>query len=210
MKNALRFVSKAFFGGCFGCLGAWITTVLVIALLAVIFASTIGPGLVNSVQGFFQNFPSMISNGVQGLFNSVGGQQPTEVTQQVTPESLLTFPTLTCPNDPVPQLKIFMTASNDPSSEHLTQISLDGSTEAHFWVQVPQGVIVKFALVLSRVDGRTQIWDPISNPDYTSDPGGQPFSVGSFSEPPLVGDYQMTAYLCSIMIGGSIDFKVIP
>jgi hypothetical protein len=210
MKNALNFVSKAFFGGCFGCLGAWITTVLVIALVAAIFASTIGPGLVNSVQGFFQNVPNIINNGMQDIFSSGGGDQQVEQTPQVTPESGLTFPSLTCPNDPVPQIKIFLTASKDPTSEHLTQIPLDGSTEAHFWVQAPQGATVKFVLVLSRVDGITQIWDPVFNPDYTSDPGGLPFSVGSFSEPPLVGDYQMTAYLCSVMIGGSLDFTVTP
>jgi hypothetical protein len=152
----------------------------------------------------------MINNGMQGLFSTGEGEQTPEVTPQITQESGLMFPTLTCPNDPVPQIKIFLTVSNDPSSEHLTQIPLDGATDAHFWVQAPQGVIVKFALVLSRVDGRTQLWDPIFNPDYTSDPGGLPFSVGSFSEPPLVGDYQMTAYLCSVMIAGSLNFKVTP
>lgn len=206
----MRFVSKAFFGGCFGCLGAWITSLLIIALLSAIFASTIGPGLLNSIQGFFQSIPNVIDTGVQDIFNSGDGEQQIEETQQVTPESGLTFPTLTCPNDPVPQIKIFMTASNDPSGEQITQLPSDQATEAHFWVQAPEGATVKFALVLSRVDGITQIWDPIFNPTYTSDPGGLPFSVGSFKEPPLVGDYQMTAYLCSVMIGGSLEFKVTP
>jgi len=208
LNNALKFITKAFLGGCFGCLGVWIATVLVIALLGAIFATTVGPGLVNSVTGFIQSIPTMLGNTVQGLFSEGGGGNGGG--QSTTPQPGMHFTNLTCPSDPVPQFKIFLTASNDPNSKHLNQFPTRNSTSTHFWVQVPEGVTVKFALVLTLSDGSAQIWDPISHPEYTSDPGGLPFSVGSFSSPAPLGEYQMTVYLCDTMMGGNLSFQITP
>ena len=203
----MKFVAKAFFGGCFGCLGALIMTVLVITLLGAIFATTIGPGLVKSVTGFVQSIPSMVSNtvssSVQGLFS--GGGQEGSSTQTV-----LHFTNLVCPNNPPPELKLFATSPNDPTAEHLTQILSEQVTSTHFWVQSPQGVTIKFALVLTTPDGKTRIWGPSDDSIFTSDPGGFPFTVGSFGSPVTTGQYKITVYLCDTVTAGNLDFQVTP
>lgn len=208
MKNALKFVTKAFFGGCFGCLGAWIMTVLVIALLAVIFATTIGPGLVNSVTGFVSSIPNMLGNTVQGLFSGGGGGN--EGGGVSTPQQGLHFANLTCPSDPAPQLKVFLTKGNDPTAEHLNQISAGNSTSARFWVQAPEGVTVKFDLLMTMPNGTAQVWGPSDHPEFTSDPGGLPFSVGGFGSPAQEGQYELTIYLCDTATAGSLVFQVSP
>jgi hypothetical protein len=205
MKNAFKFITKAFFGGCFGCLGAWITTVLLVVLLGAIFATTIGPGLISSITGFTQSIPSLIGNTIQGAFG--GGNEGGE------PNSLqagMHFTNLVCPNNPPPELKVFITSANDPTAEHLTQILSEQATADHFWVQSPQGVTVKFGLVLTTPDGKTRIWGPSDDTIFTSDPGGLPFSVGSFGSPVPTGQYQITIYLCDTVTAGSLSFQVIP
>lgn len=203
----MKFIGKAFLGGCFGCLGAWIMTVLVITLLGAIFATTIGPGLIKSVTGFVSSIPNLVSssvnNSVQGLFS--GGDQ-----EGTNPQAAFHFANFTCPNNPPPELKIFATSPNDPTAEHLTQIVSDQVTSTHFWVQSPQGVTVKFALVLTMPDGKTRIWGPSDDSVFTSDPGGLPFTVGSFGSPVPTGQYKITIYLCDTVTGSSLNFQVTP
>jgi len=207
MKNAMKFVAKAFFGGCFGCLGVSIMAVLVITLLGAIFATTIGPGLVKSITGFVQSIPNMVSttvsSSVQGLFNG-GGQEGSNS------QTVLHFENLVCPNNPPPELKVFVTLPNDPTAEHLTQILSEQVTSAHFWAQSPPRVTMKFALVLTMPGGSVRIWGPSDSTIFTSDPGGLPFFVGSFDSPVPTGQYKITVYLCDTVTAGNLDFQVTP
>jgi hypothetical protein len=202
MKNALRFVAQAFFGGCFGCLGAWITTVLIIVLLGIIFSSSSGSGLLGSVSGFVQSIPNMLGNTIGEVLNEDGGSN--------SPQAGMHYTELPCPKDPPQDLTIFLTVGNDPTTEHISQISTGNSTNARFWVQAPQWVAVKFVLVITHPDGSTQVFGPPDHPEFTSDPGGLPFSVGGFGSPAELGDYQLTIYVCDSITAGSLYFQVTP
>jgi hypothetical protein len=201
MKNAMKFVVKAFFGGCIGCLGASIMTVVVVGLIVLILATTVGPGLVRSASGLFQSIPSMITSSIGGMI--VGEQNnPTQ--------AALNLPSVACPQGNLPEIKIFMTAGKDPGAEHLTQVASASSNKVTFWVQSPQQVTVKFVLVLTTPDGRGQVWGPVENPLFTSDPSGMPFSVGGFTTPVAAGQYKVTVFLCQTVSAGELTFQVTP
>ncbi len=206
MKNVMKFIAKAFFGGCIGCLGALFMTATVILVLVLVFNATIGPGLVGSVKGFFQDLPNTLFSSLTSTFmpGSEGGNN------QVTVPEGIDLSYLQCPPDNPPSMNLFMTAGSDPTAEHITQFAASQSSSVRFWVQAPEGTVVKFVLVLTSPDGTVHEFGPESNPMFTSDPSGLPYPLGSFGSAAASGSYNLTLYVCRDMPVTSLSFEVTP
>jgi hypothetical protein len=206
MKNLMKFIAKAFFGGCIGCLGAWFMTATIILVLVLVFNATIGPGLIDSVKGFFQDLPNTLFSSLTNSFlPSDEGNAPA-----IDVPSSLGLSSLYCPPGEPPVLQLFMTEGNDPISEHVTQITSEQSATARFWVKAPEGVTVNFALILTHPDGTTSMFGPESDPVFTSDPGGWPYTVGGLGSAAPIGSYNLSIYVCQHVSVASLQFEVVP
>jgi hypothetical protein len=207
MKDVMKFVVKAFFGGCIGCLGALVMTTSVILILVLIFNATIGPGLLDSAKGFFQDLPNKLISSLTSSFApgseniDRAGNNPVEID--------LSY--LQCPPGDPPAMDLFVTAGNDPTAKHISQFTASESSTVRFWVKAPEGVTVNFVLVLTSPNGAVNVFGPETDPVFTSDPGGFPYSVGSFgSASAATGLYELTLYICQDVSAASLSFEVTP
>lgn len=207
MKDVMKFVVKAFFGGCIGCLGALVMTTTVILILVLIFNATIGPGLVDSAKGFFQDLPNTLFSTLTSSF--MPGSE--NIDRAGNNPAAIDLSYLQCPPDNPTGLDLYVTAGNDPTATHISQFTASESSTVRFWVKAPEGVTVNFVLVLTSPNGAVNVFGSETDPVFTSDPGGFPYSVGSFgSASAATGLYELTLYVCQDVSAASLSFEVTP
>jgi hypothetical protein len=207
MKNLMKFIAKAFFGGCIGCLGAWVMTASMILILVLILNATIGPGLVDSAKGFFQDLPNTLFSPLSSSF----APESENIDRAGTNPAAIDLSYLQCPPGSPPAMDLFVTAGNDPTALHISQFTSSESSTVRFWVKAPEGVTMNFVLVLTAPNGAVNVFGLESDPVFTSDPGGFPYSVGSFgSASAATGLYELTLYVCQDVSAASLSFDVTP
>jgi len=119
MKDSLKFILRSFFAGCFGCLGAWFTTLAIVVLVAAL----AGPTLMRVL-------PPL-------LLPVVSDQGSSRPTPQPTPEGQL------------PALAVWLTLGQDMNAAPVTSIPKDQLPQVHVWVSSDQHRSVPFQLWLS-------------------------------------------------------------
>jgi hypothetical protein len=206
MKNVMKFIAKAFFGGCIGCLGAWVLTASLILILILILNATIGPGLVDSAKGFFQDLPNTLFSSLSSSFIP----ESENIDRAGTNPAAIDLSYLQCPPGSPPGMDLFVTAGNDPTAKHISQFAASESSTVRFWVKAPQDVTVNFVLVLTSPNGAVNVFGDEDDPVFTSDPGGLPYSVGSFGWGAAIGSYDLTLYVCQDVSVTSLSFEVTP
>jgi len=182
MKNAFKFILKAFFGGCFGCLGVFSIILVIILVLGLVF----GPGLISNLDNFFQSIPGMLSKGISDIGSSM--------------EDTFTGSDLTSP------FEVYLTSGDDPSADHVTTFSSTEYEQINFWVRAPQGAATSFTLLMTLPD-RSQLQ---FGPEFQTDPSGQPVSCGQFGDfTPPAGDYKLEVMLPGMSTSaGAAEFSI--
>jgi hypothetical protein len=182
VKNAFNFVFKAFFGGCFGCLGVMSLLLVVILIVGLVFGSS----MLNGITTFLQSIPAMVTRGLSGLEGEVNGEAPA--------------------SGSVPIMEVYLTNGDDPSTEHINEFSSSQYEQVRFWVRAPQGTSTSFTLLLTMPD-RSQVQ---FGPEFSTDPSGEPVSCGHFGDQaPSAGDYKLEVMVSgNSASAGSVEFTV--
>jgi len=168
MKNAFKFIFKAFFGGCFGCLGVISLFLVLILVIGLVF----GPSLMGGLTNFLQSIPGILSKGVSGMGSVMEGSAPF--------------------SGPIPTMEVYLTDGDDPSADQVTTFSSDQYEQIKFWVRAPEGTAIAFTLLMTMPD-RSQVQ---FGPEFQTDPSGQPVSCGQFGDQaPSSGDYKLEVML---------------
>jgi len=180
MKEGFKFFLKSFFGGCFGCLGA-ITLLLGLGLLITLI---FGPQLITNLEAIVQSVPENL------VGKLIGGNG--SIDQSFSGE--------------VPQLEVFLTDGDDPSSEHISAFKSADYAEIHFWVRAPEGIAIPFELLLTLPD-QSQVQ---FGPEFQTDLSGKPVHCGQFGESePMIGDYILEIILAeSAPSAGVVEFSI--
>jgi hypothetical protein len=188
-----RFAVKSFFEGCFSCMGAIVTTVIVLTIVGLLLGSIFGPTIiqtfntvVNGINSFLQNLISILA-GNKGPF-PVGNQSA--------------FPT---PTGELPPLEIYMTKGNDPLGKPLDTITQSESPQLYFWVKADKGVSVTFSLQQTRPDGSKAQFGTL----FTTKTDGSPLSCGTYATLAPIGVYHMDALIGDTVVG-ELTFTVTP
>lgn len=181
MKDGLKFGLKAYFGGCFGCLGA-LTTLLVLIL---VFTLVLGPTAMGSMTPLMQSFPSILSQGIPGMGAPM--QNDADNMEQIAGTEAAPH------NDgnsmqQTPLMEVYLTIGNDPGGKHITSFSSAQYEQIWFWVRSPQGTATTFTLLLT-MPNKSQVQ---FGPQFSSDPSGEPVPCGQFGDQgPESGEYKL-------------------
>ncbi len=189
VQRSAKFGIQAFFGGCIGCLGAWVTSVFIILLASFIFGSVFYNSIVSfgkAVKSLTEEIPSILQ----------GNRGPFSMEQ----ESVSATPTGT-----LPQLQVYMTQGDDPQGKAITSVTQAESPQMYFWVKAGKGVNVTFTLWLTNAEGSKSQFGP----SFITKSDGSPRSCGRFATEAPVGDYLMQALIGNTVVG-DLRFSVIP
>jgi len=180
MKEGFKFFLKSFFGGCFGCLGA-ITLLLGLGLIITLI---FGPQLIANLEAIVQSIPENLMEKLIGDNGSINQSFSGEV----------------------PQLEIYLTDGDDPSSEHINEFKSADYANINFWVRAPEGLAIPFELLLTLPDQNQVQFGPV----FQTDPSGQPVHCGQFGDAePSIGDYKLEIILAdSTPSAGMVEFSV--
>ena len=192
-QKALKFAGQSFFQGCFSCLGAMVTTVIVLTIAGLLFGSIFGATIMQAVNNVAQSINTFLQN-LQSIFQGNTGPFP------IGDLSLPPTPTGT-----LPKLQLFLTQGDDSQATHLTTVPQNESPLITFWVKADQGVNTTVVLVLTRPDGsKSQFGSPLeTNHD------GSPLNCGRWATEAPAGDYQMDAYIGGTVVS-EVTFSVSP
>lgn len=186
IKDVGRFGLKSFFGGCVGCLGAWVTTVLIILLASLIFGSVFYNSIVNLVNNLSQEIPALLQ-GAKGPFSMGQASIP---------------PT---PTGSLPALTIYATKGDDSKAKAITVISQSESARTHFWVKTEKEISTSFILWITTPDGSSNQFGGL----FTTNMDGSPLSCGRWGTAAKPGEYKMQAFIGSTLVG-EFKFNVLP
>lgn len=172
--NAIRFVLKSFFGGCFGCLGA----LSLMTVMMLVFGLVLGPKLVSGASGLLGSLPSLLSGGLP-----MSGSQSTSDNQNMTGIN----PTQTF-SGTIPPMEVFLTRGNSPEGERITTFKKSESKDVFFWVQAPENTTMRFEMILTIPNQGDVQFGPV----FSTDPSGAPVNCGQFGETtPPAGQYRL-------------------
>ena len=186
LKNISQFGVQAFFGGCVGCFGAWVTTVTIILLASLIFGSVFYNSVVNAVNNLSKEIPALLQ-GAEGPFSM--GQSSIPAT----------------PTGTLPSLVIFITKGEDPQAKPLTIMAQSESPQTFFWVKTDKGVSASFILWMTQPGGSSNQFGSV----FTTKTDGSPRGCGRFATEAQVGEYQIQAFIGSTIVG-ELKFTVLP
>lgn len=179
MKNAFKFIIKAYFGGCIGCFGA--LSFLLILLLVI--ALVLGPSIMNNANSLIQSFTHSLNQVIPlpGSGNS---------NANIDMENL-------------PIFEVFLTEKNSPDSAHVDSFPAADYKNVRFWVRAPEGQTIDFTLLLTMPEqGQVQF-----GPTFKTDSTGNPLSCGQFGDTaPQPGKYKLEAQLAgtSVTVGETL------
>ena len=185
-KDISRFGLTSFFGGCIGCLGAWVTTVLIILLASLVFGSVFYNSIVNLVKNFTQEVPVLLQ-GASGPFSMGQASIP---------------PT---PTGNLPALTIYATKGDDPQEKVISVISQNESAQTYFWVKAEKGINTSFILWITTPEGSSNQFGGL----FTTKMDGNPLSCGRWGTAAKPGEYKMQAFIGSTLVG-EFKFNVLP
>lgn len=182
MKNAFNFCVKAYFGGCIGCFGA-LTFLLILVL---VFALTLGPGIMNGASSFVQSLSGMFGQGIS-LPGSGNTNAPIDM-------------------ENLPVLEVFLTQEENPDATHIETFQSDDYKQIRFWVRAQEGTSVDFTILITMPD-QSQVQ---FGPTFQTDPEGNPVSCGQFGDwVPQAGKYKLEAQVTNANITvGVVEFEV--
>ena len=186
IKNIGQFGLKAFFGGCVGCLGAWVTTVILILLASLIFGSVFYNSVVNMVNNLTTEIPALLQ-GAKGPFSMGQSSMP------ATPTGTL------------PALVVYVTKGEDPQGKPLTNIAQSESPQTFFWVKTEKGVSTPFILWMTTPEGSANQFGSV----FTTKTDGTSRGCGRFATQAQVGEYKVQAFVGSTIVG-ELKFTVLP
>ncbi|MEW6567711.1 MAG: hypothetical protein AB1449_06015 [Chloroflexota bacterium] len=129
IRDSLKYLVKAYLGGCFGCLGA---SSAMIALL-VVAVLVLGP----RAAGALQQFPGLLGPILSESGCAQGGPAVAPGTSHA--------PAAT-PTGALPQLEMWLTEVENPDAPASTTLEFGDATPAHTWVRGPRGASVSFDL----------------------------------------------------------------
>jgi|LDZU01.1.fsa_nt_gi hypothetical protein len=182
MKNAFKFCMKAYFGGCFGCLGA----LSFLLVLAIIFTLVLGPSIMNGISSFVQSISGIFNQGASFL-GSGNANTPLDM-------------------ENLPVMEVFLTQGENPDSTHIETFKTADYKQIRFWVRAPEGTSLDFTLLLTLPD-QSQVQ---FGPTFQTDPSGNPVSCGQFGDwSPQPGKYKLEVQLTSASVTvGEMEFEV--
>ena len=186
LKNIGQFGVQAFFGGCIGCFGAWVTTVTIILLASLIFGSVFYNSVVNAVNSLSKEIPAILQ-GAKGPFSMGQSSMP------ATPTGTL------------PALVVYITNGEDPQGKPLTTMTQSESPQTFFWVKTEKGVNTSFILWMTTPEGSSNQFGYV----FTTKTDGSPRSCGRFATQAQVGEYKVQAFIGSTVVG-ELKFTVLP
>lgn len=182
MKNAFKFILKAFFGGCIGCFGA-LTFLL---MLALVISLVFGPSIINNANSLLDSLSHSLN---QLMPFSESGTFNTEIDMEN-----------------LPVFEVYLTSGDDPGAAHVESFSTDEYQDVWFWVRAPEGTALQFELLLTMPDrGQVQF-----GPTFNTDPSGNPRSCGQFGDfAPDPGSYKLEAQIAGTSVTvGVAEFEV--
>jgi len=185
LKNISQFGLKAFFSGCVGCFGAWVTTVIIILLASLIFGSVFYNSVVNAVNNLSKEIPEILQ-GAKGPFSMGQSSMP------ATPTGTL------------PALVVYITKGEDPQGKPLTSMTQSESPQTFFWVKTEKGVNASFILWMTTPEGSSNQFGYV----FTTKTDGSSRSCGRFATQAQVGDYEVQVLIGSTIVG-ELKFTVL-
>jgi hypothetical protein len=189
---AIKFLLKAYFGGCFGCLGVLSA---VIALI-VLFGLTLGPQVLSALQGI-QLPPLPIPSGP-----GVPPGEPPGGFPSGPPGSpgTMTTPAPT-PTGPLPQLAIWATTENRVDAPSATTVKIE-TNRLYVWVKGPKGASVSFDVWITMPTGKKERFGPTGV--FVTNSDGSPMSAGSMTDlPPMKGIFKLEAVIGTTVVGST-------
>jgi len=190
VKATLKYLLKAYFGGCVGCLGALST----VAALILGFAVVLGPQL----GGALQQAPVMLAPLLSGPAGAAGGP-PTGLPGG--PGATMPTPAPT-PTGTLPRLEVWLTKENRPDAPAIAMFRAGETTKGYIWARGPKGTTVSFDLWMAAPNGSKERFGPAGV--FRTDPGGGPVSCGEVAGPPPVkGIYTLEAVIGTTSVGST-------
>jgi hypothetical protein len=181
-KEVGRFGLKSFFGGCVGCLGAWVTTVIIILLASLIFGSVFYNSMVNLVNNLTKEILALLQ----------GAKGPFTMGQSSIPPT---------PTGSLPALTIYATKGNDPQGKAITLTSQSESPQTYFWVKADKGVNTSFILWITTPEGSSNQFGSL----FTTREDGSSSNCGRWGTVAKLGEYKIQAFIGSTIVG---EFKL--
>jgi hypothetical protein len=182
LKEVGRFGLKSFFGGCVGCLGAWVTTVIIIILASLIFGSVFYNSIVNLVSNLTREIPALLQ----------GAKGPFTMGQSSIPPT---------PTGTLPALTIYATKGDDPQGKAITLTSQSESAQTYFWVKTDKGVNTSFILWITTPEGSSNQFGSL----FTTKGDGTSRNCGRWGTAAKLGEYKIQAFIGSTIVG---EFKL--
>ena len=186
IKGIGRFGLTSFFGGCIGCLGAWVTTVIIILIASLVFGSVFYNSVVNLVNNLTKEIPALLQ----------GAKGPFSMGQSSIPPT---------PTGNLPALTIYATKGDDAQAKVITVISQSESAQTHFWVKTEKGINTSFILWITTPEGSSNQFGGL----FTTKTDGGPLSCGRWGTAAKPGEYRMQAFIGSTLVG-EFKFNVLP
>lgn len=184
---AIKFLLKAYFGGCFGCLGV----LSAVIILIVVFALTLGPQVLGALQGI--QLPAIpLPSGPGGPPSGPPGGPGTPLTPAPTPTGTL------------PPIEVWFTKENRPDAEHITTFKFGGLQDvtAYIWAKGPKGANVAFEMWIVFPDGKRERFGP-PNQQFRTNPDGNPVGTGTGGPPPMKGTFKLEAVIGTTTVGST-------
>jgi hypothetical protein len=182
MKNAFKFIIKAYVGGCIGCFGALSFLLILLLVIGLILGSTI----MNNANSLLQSLPNSLTQ----FFPLMSSGNPNE---NIDMENL-------------PVFEVFLTREDNPNAVHIDSFSVDDYQEVWFWVRTPEGQSRNFTLLLT-MPGHEQVQ---FGPTFKTDSAGNPVQCGQFGDTaPQPGKYKLETRLGNTSVTvGEAEFEV--
>jgi hypothetical protein len=212
MKNALKYAAKAFFGGCFGCLGAWSVSLVMLVVVGLLGARLLGPplqGMINGlaqgsgilpmlVGGFSGGLPTGISEGMLGvdpgqMQDMSGDTYGWGTSGQATPTGEL------------PRLDMWITLDENPDGQRTAEVTSAETSQLTLWLQGPPGAREAFQVWITFPEGTRMPFGP----GFATNPEGTPVDCGGVETPLEAGSWRFEAVMGSTTVG-STDLVVTP
>lgn len=191
IKDTIKIALQSFLGGCFGCLGAITTIVIVLLVGGLVFGSIFGSSITQAVNTMFEGVAQAIK-GLSSILTGGSGPFSNEYTSYPpTPTGML------------PRLQVFMTSGDDPKGEQLTVIQQNKSTQSYFWVKADENVDVTFRLVLTKPDGTAAQFGTL----FTTRTDGTALNCGRWVTRAPIGNYVLKAMIGNTVVG-QLEFSV--
>lgn len=185
VKATLKYLLKAYFGGCVGCLGA----LSVVAALVVGLAVVLGPQL----GGVLQLAPATLAPLLSGPAGAAGGLPGGPGVTMPPPA-----PT---PTGTLPRLEVWLTQENRPDAPAIATFKAGETTRGYIWARGPKGATVSFDLWMTAPNGSRGPFGPAGV--FRTDPSGGPVSCGESGLPPLKGTYTLEAVIGTTSVGST-------